>query len=336
MYQTYLITGATGFLGRAVLQLLLAHSCRILALVMDKDPLAYTIPENVTVFCGDLTDKDTLRSFFAAGGDNFCVLHCAGIVSVASKPDEAIYRVNVQGTQNIIDLCCEFGAEKLVYVSSVHAIPEKPAPETITEPDRFAPDEILGDYGKSKSMATALVLEAAQSGLNASVVLPSGILGPGDLARGNMTRMLLAFCRGRLPLGVKGGYDFVDVRDVAVGVLACAERGKAGECYILSGHYTTIQDMFSLTASQLGRKAPKFCVSATLASCAAPVFEKIAQLRGERPFFTPYSIAVLRSNGHFSNAKAVGALGFHARPLKETLKSMILWFQGQALIPPAL
>ena len=335
MYQTYLITGATGFLGRAVLQLLLAHSCRVLALVMDKDPLAYTIPENVTVFCGDLTDKDTLRSFFAAGGDNFCVLHCAGIVSVASKPDEAIYRVNVQGTQNIIDLCCEFGAEKLVYVSSVHAIPEKPAPETITEPDRFAPDEILGDYGKSKSMATALVLEAAQSGLNASVVLPSGILGPGDLARGNMTRMLLAFCRGRLPLGVKGGYDFVDVRDVAVGVLACAERGKAGECYILSGHYTTIQDMFSLTASQLGRKAPKFCVSATLASCAAPVFEKIAQLRGERPFFTPYSIAVLRSNGHFSNAKAVGALGFHARPLRETLQSMILWFQGQNLIPPA-
>ena len=335
MYQTYLITGATGFLGRAVLQLLLAHSCRIVALVMDKDPLAYTIPENVTVFCGDLTDKDTLRSFFAAGGDNFCVLPCAGIVSVASKPDEAIYRVNVQGTQNIIDLCCEFGAEKLVYVSSVHAIPEKPAPETITEPDRFAPDEILGDYGKSKSMATALVLEAAQSGLNASVVLPSGILGPGDLARGNMTRMLLAFCRGRLPLGVKGGYDFVDVRDVAVGVLACAERGKAGECYILSGHYTTIQDMFSLTASQLGRKAPKFCVSATLASCAAPVFEKIAQLRGERPFFTPYSIAVLRSNGHFSNAKAVGALGFHARPLRETLQSMILWFQGQNLIPPA-
>ena len=335
MYQTYLITGATGFLGRAVLQLLLAHSCRILALVMDKDPLAYTIPENVTVFCGDLTDKDTLRSFFAAGGDNFCVLHCAGIVSVASKPDEAIYRVNVQGTQNIIDLCCEFGAEKLVYVSSVHAIPEKPAPETITEPDRFAPDEILGDYGKSKAMATALVLEAAQSGLNASVVLPSGILGPGDLARGNMTRMLLAFCRGRLPLGVKGGYDFVDVRDVAAGIVSCAERGRSGECYILSGHYASIQDIFTLTASLLGREPPKRYVPASLAKCAAPVFEKISQLRGECPFFTPYSIAVLRSNGHFSNAKAVGALGFYTRPLRETLQSMILWFQGQNLISPA-
>lgn len=155
MYQTYLITGATGFLGRAVLHLLLAHSCRVLALVMDKDPLAYTIPENVTVFCGDLTDKDTLRSFFAAGGDNFCVLHCAGIVSVASKPDEAVYRVNVQGTQNIVDLCWEFGAGRLIYVSSVHALPEKPAPETITETGWFVPDDILGDYGKSKAMARA-------------------------------------------------------------------------------------------------------------------------------------------------------------------------------------
>lgn len=335
MYQNYLITGATGFLGSTVVQLLLAHGCRVLALVKDRDPLIYTLPNHVAVFYGDLTDKESLRDFFAAGGDDFCVLHCAGLISIASKPDEALYAVNVQGTQNIVDLCREFGAGRLIYVSSVHAIPEKPAPETITEPDRFAPDEILGDYGKSKAMATALVLEAAQSGLNASVVLPSGILGPGDLARGNMTRMLLAFCRGRLPLGVKGGYDFVDVRDVAAGVLACAERGKAGECYILSGHYASIQDLLALTASLLGRKVPRLCAPAALAGCAAPIFEKIGQLRGERPFFTPYSIAVLRSNGHFSNAKAVGALGFHARPLRETLQSMILWFQGQNLIPPA-
>ena len=336
MYQNYLITGATGFLGSVVVQLLLLRGCRVAALVTEKDPLCDTLPEEVVRYRGDLTDKASMRDFFAGGGNSFCVLHCAGIVSVASRPGEIIYRVNVDGTQNIIDLCREFGAEKLVYVSSVHAIAEKPAPQTITEPNHFSPDDILGDYGKSKAMATALVLKAAQSGLNASVVLPSGILGPGDLARGNMTRMLLAFCRGRLPLGVNGGYDFVDVRDVAVGVLACAERGKAGECYILSGHYTTIQDMFSLTASQLGRKAPKFCVSATLASCAAPVFEKIAQLRGERPFFTPYAIAVLRSNGRFSNAKAIAMLGYHARPLRETLQSMILWFQGQNLISPAL
>ena len=194
------------------------------------------------------------------------------------------------------------------------------------------PDDILGDYGKSKAMASVLVLEAAQNGLNASVVLPSGLIGPGDLSCGNTTRMLLAFCRGRLPLGVKGGYDFVDVRDVAAGVLSCTERGKAGECYILSGHYASIQDIFTLTASLLGREPPKRYVPASLAKCAAPVFEIIARLRNERSFFTPYSIAVLCSNGNFSNRKAARELGFHARPLKETLRSTILWFQEQKLL----
>ena len=329
MYQNYLITGATGFLGRAVLQLLLAHSCRVLALVMDKDPLAYTIPENVTVFCGDLTDKDTLRSFFAAGGDSFCVLHCAGIVSIASKPDEAIYRVNVQGTRNIVDLSREFGAGRLIYVSSVHAIPEKPAPEKITEPDRFAPDEILGDYGKSKAMATALVLEAAQNGLNASVVLPSGIIGPGDLARGNMTRMLLAFCRGQLPLGVNGGYDFVDVRDVAGGILGCAMSGKSGEGYILSGRYITIKEMLDIIGKAAGLHRRPLCLPLGLAKLAAPYYEKWC-IRKKKPlFFTPYSIAVLGSNGYFSHKKASGVLSYKPRPIEETLRDMTEWLRQQ-------
>ena len=122
MEQTYLLTGATGFLGRSVVQLLLLRGCRVAALVAEKDPLCDTLPEEVVQYRGDLTDKASMRDFFAGGGSSFCVLHCAGMVSIASRPGEIVYRVNVDGTQNIIDLCCEFGAEKLVYVSSVHAL----------------------------------------------------------------------------------------------------------------------------------------------------------------------------------------------------------------------
>lgn len=125
MYQNYLITGATGFLGRAVVQLLVGHKCRVLALVMENDPLIDTLPSEVQPYYGNLTEKDSMRDFFAAGGESFCVLHCAGIVSIASNPGKMLYSVNVQGTQNIIDLCREYHAAKLVYVSSVHAIPEK-------------------------------------------------------------------------------------------------------------------------------------------------------------------------------------------------------------------
>ena len=95
MYQNYLITGTTGFLGRAVLQLLLLHGCRVAALVAEKDPLCDTLPEGVSRYRGDLTDKASMRDFFAGGGSSFCVLHCAGMVSIASRPGEIVYRVNV-------------------------------------------------------------------------------------------------------------------------------------------------------------------------------------------------------------------------------------------------
>ena len=325
MYQTYLITGATGFLGRAVLQLLLAHSCRILALVMDKDPLAYTIPENVTVFCGDLTDKDTLRSFFAAGGDNFCVLHCAGIVSVASKPDEAIYRVNVQGTQNIIDLCCEFGAEKLVYVSSVHAIPEKPKNCVITEDCEFSPGLVDGDYAKSKAAATELVFSAARQGLNVSIVFPSGIIGPGDVSGGSFTSMAKSFLAGKLPFAVRGGYDFVDVRDVAKGILACAESGEPGKGYILSGHYITIRRMLRIVGKAAKLIYRPICLPLKLARLAAPYCERRC-LKEKKPlFFTPYSIAVLGSNGRFTHDAASERFAYRPRPIEETLRDMTAW-----------
>ena len=97
-----------------------------------------------------------------------------------------------------------------------------------------------GDYAKSKAAATELVFDAAERGLNASIVLPSGIIGPGDLQGGSFTSMARSFLAGKLPLAVRGGYDFVDVRDVANGLLACSESGEPGKGYILSGCYLSL------------------------------------------------------------------------------------------------
>ena len=225
MFEKYLITGATGFLGRAVLAQLRNSQAEIRALVMDGDPLTRELPQNVRVMTGDVCDEAALERFFAGADEQTCVIHCAGIISVATHPGDRIYRVNVDGTRNILKFCRQCGVGKLVHVSSVHAIPEKPKGTEIAETTVFSPELVKGDYAKSKAMATALVLQAAKEGLNASVVFPSGIIGPGDLGKGSITNMLLSFLAGKLPLAVKGGYDFVDVRDVASGVVACAERG---------------------------------------------------------------------------------------------------------------
>ena len=136
--------------------------------------------------------------------------------------------------KTILAFSPRFAASK---TSSVHAIPEKPKGCIITEDCEFSPGLVDGDYAKSKATATELVFDAAKRGLNASIVFPSGIIGPGDIQGGSFTSMAKSFLSGKLPFAVRGGYDFVDVRDVAKGILACSESGEPGKGYILSGHY---------------------------------------------------------------------------------------------------
>ena len=327
MFEKYLITGATGFLGRTVLAQLKDAKPEIRALVMDGDPLARELPQNVRVMAGDVCDEAALERFFAGADEHTCVIHCAGMISVATHPGDRIYRVNVDGTKNVLKRCRELGIGKLVYVSSVHAIPEKPKGMEIAETTVFSPELVKGDYAKSKAMATALVLQAAKEGLNASVVFPSGIIGPGDLGKGSITNMLLSFLAGKLPLAVNGGYDFVDVRDVAAGILACAERGLPGHGYILSGHYATIRDILDLVKKTVNLRRSVSYLPICFAKLVAPIYEKISLRRCEPLYFTPYSIAVLDSNGAFSRNAAATALGYTPRPLSSTIRDTVLWLK---------
>lgn len=217
----------------------------------------------------------------------------------------------------------------MIYVSSVHAIPEKPKNCVITEDCEFSPGLVDGDYAKSKAAATDMVFSAAQQGLNVSIVFPSGIIGPGDVLGGSFTSMAKSFLSGKLPFAVRGGYDFVDVRDVAKGILACAESGEPGKGYILSGHYITIRRML-----QIVRKAAKLifrpiCLPLKLARLAAPYCERRC-LREKKPlFFTPYSIAVLGSNGRFTHDAATERFAYRPRPIEETLRDMTAWLVSQ-------
>ena len=327
MFEKYLITGATGFLGRTVLAQLKEAKPEIRALVMDGDPLARELPQNVRVMAGDVCDEAALGRFFAGADEHTCVIHCAGIISVATHPGDRIYRVNVDGTRNILKFCSQCGVGKLVYVSSVHAIPEKPKGTEIAETTVFSPELVRGDYAKSKAMATALALQAAKEGLNASVVFPSGIIGPGDMGKGSITNMLLSFLAGKLPLAVKGGYDFVDVRDVAAGILACAERGLPGHGYILSGHYATIRDILELVKKTVNLRRSVSYLPICFAKLVAPIYEKISLRRREPLYFTPYSIAVLDSNGAFSRNAAATTLGYTPRPLSSTIRDTVVWLK---------
>ena len=329
MFDKYLVTGATGFLGRAVAEELVRRKAQVHALVLHDDPCINLLPKEVHTVIGDVCDKGSLSDFFADADGRTCVIHCAGIVSVASRPGPRLYQVNVGGTWRVLRQCMAHDVGKMVYVSSVHAIPEKPKGCIITEDCEFSPGLVDGDYAKSKAAATELVFDAAERGLNASIVLPSGIIGPGDLQGGSFTSMAKSFLAGKLPLAVRGGYDFVDVRDVANGILACSESGEPGKGYILSGCYVTIRRMLQLVGKAAKLKYRPICLPLGLARLAAPYYER-RSLRERKPlFFTPYSVSVLASNGQFSHAAASECFAYQPRPMEETLQDMTAWLLEQ-------
>ena len=329
MFDKSLITGATGVLGRAVAAELVRHDAQVRALVLHNDPYISLLPKEVRTVAGDVCDKSSLTDFFADADSRTCVIHCAGIISVASRPGPKLYQVNVGGTWRILRQCMEHDVGRFIYVSSVHAIPEKPEDCVITESADFSPGLVDGDYAKSKAAATELVFDAAERGLNAGIVFPSGIIGPGDVQGGSFTSMVRSFLAGRLPFAVRGGYDFVDVRDVAKGILACSESGEPGKGYILSGHYITIRKMLQLVGKAAKLKYRPVCLPLGLARLAAPYCER-RSLKDRKPlFFTPYSVAVLASNGQFSHAAASERFAYQPRPMEETLRDMAVWLMAR-------
>ena len=261
------------------------------------------------------------------------VIHCAGIVSISSKYEQKVYDVNVLGTKNIVDLSLQYGVRKLIYVSSVHAIPEKPMGQCMTEECTFSADAVTGLYARTKAEATAYVLAAAKHGLDAEVVFPSGIIGPNDSGHSHTNQLVLDYIEGRLGAAVRGGYDFVDVRDVADGILACADKGVSGEGYILSGHYCSVREILDILHQLTGRRAITTYLPVWFLTLMAPLCEQYYRLLRQPPLFTRYSVYTLGCNSQFSNAKALSQLGFESRDIRDTLSDTLTWLRNHGNIP---
>ena len=329
----YDVTGAAGHLGTAIVRRLSDMGQRVRAFLLPGDEGASRLPDGVEAFFGDVRDPASVAEFLQHDpSERAVVIHAAGIVSIAAKPAAAVRSVNVEGTRNLVEHCQRQSVDKLIYVSSVHAIPEKPAGQIITETDRFDPDAVVGGYAKTKAEATQLVLQAARDGLDASVVHPSGILGPYDWGHGHLTQLVIDYVRGRLSACVDGGYDFVDVRDVAEGIIACCDKGRQGECYILSGGYYDVAQILGMLHRITGKKEIKRVLPYWFVKATAPLCELYYRLLRQPPLFTAYSIYTLRTNAHFSHDKAARELGYSTRPMEQTLEDMVGWMKANGRI----
>ena len=323
MKQMYIITGAAGHLGNTIIRALKGKDVAIRGLLLPHETGA--IQKNVTYFHGDVRDKESLRPLFEhTEGYEVSVIHTAGIVDISEHVSPKIYEVNVKGTRHIVELCQEYPIRRLLYVSSVHAIPEGESDSVLHEIQSFSASRVEGGYAKTKAEATQVVLDAARKGLDAVVVHPSGILGPYDSSGNHLVQLVKDYIAGRLPACVHGGYDFVDVRDIANGCLLALEKGRKGECYILSNRHYEIKDVLGMVRKcHGGRRLP--VLPMWMAKASVPVMQFYAKIKKQRPLYTKYSLYTLKSNDRFSHDKATAELGYRPRDLRQTIKDTVDW-----------
>lgn len=326
------VTGATGHLGNNLVRALLARGERVRALVLPGDDTRPLAGLPVEVVSGDVRDLGALLWAFR-GADT--VYHLAGLITIAPGREALLQQVNVLGTRNVVEASLRCGVRRLIYTASIHALVEPPHGTVIDERQPFDPERIPTEYGRSKARAALEVLAGVERGLDAVIVCPTGIIGPYDFQPSELGRLFLKVARRKMPLYVHGAYDFVDVRDVAWGLIAAAERGRRGESYILSGERVTVRQLMAYLEECTGVRGPLLGLPAGPARRIARLAALYARLVGGRPAFTEESVSILVSNCCISHEKASRELGYAPRPIRETVADTIRWFREAGFLMPA-
>jgi len=324
-----LVTGATGHLGNVLVKKLKELNMDVRIFVLPGEDLDPIKGLDVEVFTGDITDPESV--FEAVKGCGY-VFHLASIVSIEKGKKNILEKVNVGGARNIVDACLNHNVKRLVYVSSVHALTEPEHGTSFVENTDFEPEKLFGDYSWSKAMASREVKNGADRGLDTIFVYPSGILGPYDHRKtnnfNNEIQRFLKADKNKPLIYFDGEYDYVDVRDVADGIIKAFQKGESGMSYLLTGEKVSLKKIYEMCMKASGKRMKLKRIPYKIVYAAAYVSEFMAKFIKKKFFFTTYSVAVLRSNADFDNSFTMKQLGYKARTFEESIRDTIEWLKN--------
>ena len=319
-----LVTGANGFIGSAVVRLLLDNEQDVRVIVRpDSDQRNFDGLE-LDVFEGDINDSDALKR--AVKGCK-ALYHLAADYRLWIPDPENMYKTNVDATRNIILAAEEANLEKIVYTSSVATLGLNGDGSPSNETTPVSIDEMTGHYKRSKYLAEQEVKQLIQErSVPVTIVNPSTPVGPRDIKPTPTGRIVLDTIRGRMPAYVDTGLNIVHVDDVAQGHLLAMEKGEIGERYILGGDNMTLASILEYICLSQDMTPPKIKLPHNLVLPIAWFMERIASITKKEPQATVDSVKMSKKKMFFSSEKAVQKLGYHYRPGSEGLKDAINWF----------
>jgi len=316
-----LVTGAAGHIGNVLVRELLLEGRRVRALILPGEDTSSLEGLDIEFVEGNVLDRLSLDQ---AMNEIDTVFHLAGVISIMPGQNDWMWKVNVEGTKNVLWASKNAGVARLVYTSSIHAL-SRDWKGKIDERVPFDPDNPVGGYDRTKAAASLAVLDAVKEGLDAVIVCPTGVIGPHDYRGSEMGDLLTGWLRRKLHFLIKGAYDFVDVRDVARGHILACDHGRTGEVYILSGRQIKVLELKKLVQDVLGYRIVSVTVPMWMAKIGAKFMPMYYRLTKKTPKFTDYSLATLQSNSNISSEKARRELGYNPRALAATIKDTVRW-----------
>lgn len=326
---TALVTGATGFVGSAVVRALIDRGESVRVLVRQTSNRRNVDDLPVETVAGDLDDHASLRG--AVSGVS-ALYHVAANYRLWVPRPEEIYRTNVEGTRALMRAAAEAGVGRIVYTSSVATLGLRTDDQPGDETTPVCLDDMIGHYKRSKYLAEEAVREMVdRERLPVVIVNPSTPVGPRDAKPTPTGRMVVEAAKGRMPAYVDTGLNVVHVDDVAAGHLDAFARGRIGERYVLGGENLPLAEILKTIARLVGRVGPKVRLPANLILPLAHLIEGMARLRGRgEPLITVDSVRMAKKRMYFSSAKAERELGYRSRPAEDALRDALDWYRRNA------
>ncbi|MGB5193157.1 MAG: NAD-dependent epimerase/dehydratase family protein [Polyangiales bacterium] len=316
-----LVTGGGGRLGNVLVRRLLETGHQVRVLEPGKRPASLDGLQ-IEFVSGSVLERGDVAG--AVGGVDV-VYHLAAKIDLRPRKDPMMVPINVDGTRTVVEACLSRGL-RLVHTSSHHAVVREPLDEPLTEERPLALDEKC-DYHRSKAIGETIVLDACARGLDATIVNPGSMIGPHDYEPSMIGAALIDMYFGRVPVLLELLSDYVDVRDVADGMIAAAEKGRVGERYFLTGDVIPIMEMVSLYGELTGAKVPTRALPLWVGWVLLPFALAGSALKKQDPFITADMLRASVSNAVVSHDKAHRELGYTIRPLRESLTDAVAWYR---------
>jgi len=328
----YLVTGATGFLGRHLVSVLLSGGHEVVALCR-KEPAGFSGKAGFTVKLGDVLDGASVREAAAGCAGLF---HCAGRVSRRPEDADALFRVHVEGTKVTLDAAREAGVKRAVVASTSGTIAVSKEAKVLDE-THLPPQDVIArwPYYRSKLYAEKAALDRNGPDFEVVIVNPSLLLGPGDVL-GSSTGDVVKFLEERVPVIPSGGLSFVDARDAAQALVSAMEKGRAGEKYLLGAKNLTFETFFGMLERVSGVSGPKMKApkSLMLAQAGAEIMERFAKrMKTESPI-DRVSAEMGQHYWYLDAKKAARELGFAPRDAIETLGDTVADLRARGVVWP--